>query len=473
MRCIKFLSLHLTVIVWAAAATGAETISQDAFLGRLRQTHPIFEREKLSAQIEQQTRDAYLGGQDWHVQSSLFYLHDEPSFVVAGPEKTDAISISGGLERALWSTGGRLSASFSSTHARLTSDPFLGLPESYFENRLAVTYSHPLMRNKKGALDRLEYELSRFDIDVSEVIAAENEEAFLARSAAKFLDWVFLIEQHLIVTERLRLSEEQLERTREKRAANLIDEVDVIRAEDAVRQARQNLLLIESRSEALRSELAVLVQDSSLNDMTPAYDLYETPDLPSLSEAATLLRENSRLLKTLAIRIDQQKLLRSGFEEQGKADLSVVAQLGLKNAEYSYGRSLAMDIPEARIGLQLGFPVENRTSRAKVTRTDLVTMQLEKQLEEITLDLSSAVTNLITQAAQLKTVLQLNREQIASAQKKTAEELKLYDQGRGELTFVIQSRDSEQAARLTHAANALTYHKLVLQIRELTDQLYQ
>lgn len=473
VRYFRFTAPVLCLVFGMATSAYAGTISQGEFLERLKESHPLFEKEELSARIEQQTRDSYLGDRDWLVQSSLFYIHDEPTIVIAGPEKSDAVSIASSLEKALWSTGGRLSASFSSTHARLTSDPFLGLPESYFENRLAVTYSHPLIRNKRGFLDRLRYELSQFDVDLSDVVATESGEVFLAESAGKFLDWVFLVEQHRIVVERLRLSEEELSRTREKRAANLIDEVDVIRAEDAVRVARQSLLLIESQYKAIRSELAVLLQDSTLNDMIPEYDLYGTLTLPSLAEATAQLKDNSRLLSALVLRIDQQNLLRMGFDEQGKADLAVIAQLGVKNAETSYGRSMALDVPEARLGLQLGFPVENRTAKANVARTDLVMLHLEKQMEEIRLALSSAVANLLTQASQLEAVLQLNREQIASAEKKTAEELKLYEQGRGELTFVIQSRDSEQAARLTYAANALTYHKLLLQLQEVTDQLHQ
>lgn len=471
MRYLKPAALGLLVVVGIGSASRADTISRSDFLDRLRQTHPLFEKEELAAQIERRRRDSYLGEQDWNVQSSVFYSHDEPAYALVGPEKTDAVRVTGGLERTFWSTGGRLSASFSSTHARLSIDPFLGLPDSYFENRLAVTYVHPLLRNRSGALDRLQYELSQFDIDLSDVVALENEEVFLARSAGKFLDWVLLVEEHRIVVERLRLSEEELQRTRDKRASNLIDEVDVIRAEDAVRVARQNLILLESQSGALQAELAVLLQDSTIYGLTPEYDLYETVTLPNLDDVKIQLKDNSRLLRALAIRIDQQRLVRSGFSEQGRADLSLIAQAGLKNAETSYGGSLAMDIPEARIGLQLGFPVGNRAAKANVARTDLVTMQLEKQLEELTLDLTSALASLLTQASQLETVLQLNREQIGSAEKKTAEELKLYNQGRGELTFVIQSRDSEQAARLTYAVNALTYHKLLLQLQELTDQL--
>jgi len=451
----------------------ARNVTQEQFLEQLKASHPLFEKEKLTAQIVDADRSSLLGAQDWRVRSSMFFSHEEPAIAISGPEKTDALIFSGGLQRLFWSTGGTLSASFTSGYASLDAEPFLGLPESYFQNQLTVAYTHPLLRNAKGSLDRLAYDLKKFDIDLSEVIALENEEAFLARAASRFLDWVWLTAQHQIITERLRLSEEELARTRQKREANLIDQVDVIRAEDAVRIARQNLLLIETERNALRTELAVLQQDSSYYDAVPQYDLYEMEALPTVDHAVSLLGEESRLLRTINIRIDQLKVVRSGFVEQSRANLSLTAQLNLQSAETSFGNSLTMDKPGARIGLQLGFPVGNREAKARVTQTDLQTMQLEKQLEELNLDLSSAVANLLTRAGQLEGVLQLNREQIESARKKTQEELKLYDQGRGELTFVIQSRDSEQAARLTYAANALTYQKLLLEYRALMDQLHQ
>ena len=472
MHYLRFSLLPFVLIAGIGTIAHADTVSQASFLEQLKESHPIFEKEKLTAQIEEQDRASYLGNQDWNVRSSLFYSHDEPSFSISGPESTDALLFSGGLHRLFWKTGGVLSATFSSGYADLQAEPFLGIPDSYFENRLAVTYSHPLRRNKKGALDRLQYDLKQFDIDLSEIVAIENEEEFLARAAARFLDWAFLSEQQRIVTERLSLSEVELSRTREKREANLIDEVDVIRAEDAVRIARQNLLLVESQWKALQSELAVLLQDSGYYNATPQYDLYQTKASLRLDRALAQLKTESRLLKSIDIRVGQLKAVRSGFVEQGKADLSLVAQVGLKNAETSFGNSLTMDKPDARIGLQLGFPAGNRTAKAKVAQTDLQIMQLEKQLQQLDLSLSSAVANVLTQVVQLETVLELNREQIESAQRRTREELKLYDQGRGELTFVIQSRDSEQSAKLTYAVNALSYHKLLLEYTALMDQLH-
>ena len=74
---------------------------------------------------------------------------------------------------------------------------------------------------------------------------------------------------------------------------------------------------------------------------------------------------------------------------------------------------------------------------------------------------------------ELEKVLKLNQEQIKSAKERTKEELKLYNRGRGELTFVILSRDNEKNAKLTYAFNALTYHKLIIEYRVLMDQLYR
>jgi len=69
-------------------------------------------------------------------------------------------------------------------------------------------------------------------------------------------------------------------------------------------------------------------------------------------------------------------------------------------------------------------------------------------------------------------VLALNRAQIASAKLRTREEIALYEKGRGDLTFVIMSRDNEEAARLTYAENALNYQKLWIRYLALLDRLY-
>ena len=96
---------------------GAQTITQDEFLSQLRRAHPFFEREKITPLIEREAQNAYRGGEDWNIRSSLNFMHEEPALAFSGPEKTNSLSLTAGVERALWSTGGRLSASFNSASA--------------------------------------------------------------------------------------------------------------------------------------------------------------------------------------------------------------------------------------------------------------------------------------------------------------------------------------------------------------------
>jgi outer membrane protein TolC len=472
-QAMRFVLMLMMFTAVTNTASSSATITEREFLDLLKQSHPFFAKEALASQIELEARRGLLGAQDWDLFSQAFFVHEEPAFAFGAPEKTNAFQFAGGVDRTFWKTGGRLSASFTSTRASLDIDPMFGIPDAYFENILAVTYTHPLMKNKRGFLDKLEYELKQYDIDFSDVRAAENSEDFLASAAVKFLQWAFLTEQKRIIQERLGLSEEELDRTQRKRQANLIDQSDVIRAEDAVRIWKQSLALIESQWLSLQAELATLTQDDRLYEMTPELDLYALERPVALDEAAAQMKASSRLLKMLGIRMLQLEYSRLGYEEASKPELSIVTSLSAKSADESLGESLVLDKPDATIGLQYRVPIGNRSAKSRISRIDLEIERLQREIDNVTLTLISAHANLYIQGRELEKVLALNLEQIESARRRTEEEIRLYGQGRGELTFVIQSQDNEQNAKLTYAQNALTYQLLALERQALMDQLYR
>ncbi len=467
----KLLKYFLVAIPFFVSQLHAQIISQESFLELLKKNHPLFEKEALSVDIEREVQNSLLGTRDWQILSSVTLSRETPSIAFSGPERTDVISVNGGLQKQFWQTGGRLTTSFTSSRAEIDIAPVFGFPDGFYQNEFAITYSHPLLKNRKGFLDRLSHDLKEFDIDFTRIIALENQENFLTESAGKFFDWLFLTEQKKIFTGRLNLSEEELTNVRKKRNANLIDEVDVIRAEDAVLISRQNLMLASSQEKAVQAELAILSRNSNLYNLSPENTLYKVTTLAPLEHETAQLEETSRLLKSLQIRLKQFEFSQRGFEETEKPDLSVVAQLNLKSIDTAFGESMVLDKPDMVVGLQYSLPLGNRAAKSNVQRTDILIKQIAKQREEIGLELESAVTNVYIQLQELQKVLDLNREQIESAKRKTMEELKLYDQGRGQLTFVIQSRDNEQNAKLTYAGNALSYQKLLVRYRSLMDQL--
>ena len=450
----------------------ADTITLKSFAEHMIETHPLFREQALAVDVQSEARRGLLGAEDWQLLGAARYAHQEPSIALFGPDRTDAFMVEGSLGRRFWSTGGRLSTSYSFTRNFLDIDPAFGFPDSYYEHHLGISYVHPLMRNRGGRLDRLSYDLKQYEIDRAELEARETGEAFLARTLSRFLDWVFLTVQRDITEERRRLSQEELERTQSKRKANLVDEADVIRAADAVRIWTQSVLLVESEWKAVQAELAITSQDETLWEATPEFDLYQTEPVAPLEQIQGDIESESRVLALIKSATAQLRHQRTGLEEVERPDLNLALGASLKRAEPGFAKAFGLDRPDAQVGLEFGVPLGNRSAKSDVARTDLLLARLEQELARARLELFGAYAGLAAQAAELERVLELNREQIRSAGLRTAEEARLYSQGRGELTFVIQSRDNEQNARLTYARNALTYQKLLLEARALRDRVY-
>ncbi|MBN1211850.1 MAG: TolC family protein [candidate division Zixibacteria bacterium] len=461
----------------------AQTITLDEFLQAVKTTHPLIGRESLTPEIEATNRARALSARNWSVSAEQSFVHTKPiSTSPFSPTRVDEIGLRASFQRSLWSTGGRLSVGWQSNFSDQNL-PGISLPgdggsatistglSRLYENSMSLNYTQPLLKNYGGKLDRLDYELTDYMVAAGRLQALENQEDFLLDLGNRFLDWVLLEEKKIIAEERLRLANDELDHTREKRKANLVDEVDVLRSEDAVRQARQNLVLLETQLKAKKAELAVLAGLSNLTDMTTDYDIYRQMELPSPAEAYELLKPQSRLLKTIDLQKQQLTRLRGGYTETSRPNLDLGLGVGLKGGDDDFGNALELTKPDFTVLLSFTHQLGGNAAKADIARTDLQLRQLKLQYETVSLQLESTLHNRLVQLIELEKVLALNREQMESAAKKTAEELNLYEQGRGELTFVIQSQDNEQNARLIYAENAAGYHKLLLQYLALTDRL--
>ncbi|UCG50600.1 MAG: TolC family protein [Candidatus Latescibacterota bacterium] len=471
------------VIVLLAAQGGfAQTISMDDYLTDVKGRHPFFTKEQIQAEIEEKQRDRFLGMEDWVANSSAFLAYQKP--VSAGPfvpEQVYAGGIEAGAGRTFWKTGGRFSVSWVTnvTDQKLPDIviPSLGGdivvpigPTEFFENRIYATYSHPLLQNRGGILDRLQYELSDFNVHFSEVQSLENQEQFLLDVGLRFLEWVVIAEELRIGRERLRFAEKQLETVSRKREAYLVDEVDVLRAKDALQVAKQNVVRSESRFAARRAELAVIAQSDELYSLTPDFDIYKLEALPTIEEAVENI-EHERIVAALDLRLQQLAYQKKGFEETTKPQLFLNLSGGLQQGDSDFFDALSLDKPDVAVSLDFRYPLGNRTAQNDVSKIDLEVRQLEKEIESVVLALEAEIRKILIEVDELVNIMELNRTQIETAREKTREEQSRYNQGRGELTFVIQSRDDESSAQLVYALNAATYQQLVLTYRALTDEL--
>jgi outer membrane protein TolC len=396
------------------------------------------------------------------------------------PTTVDGAGFSAQMQRSIWASGGQLQFGWRTdvTDQTITGISFPGSSEPIqtgtprlYENSFSLSYTQPLLRNYKGKLDRLEYELAEYDEILANLQALENEENFLLRLATGFIDWALLMERRSIAEERLRLAEDERELTTSMQQANLVEQVDVLRSEDAVRLATQNLVLVNSQARAKRAELAVLAAMPGLWEREPDYDLYKLRELPSTDEATRSIEQNSRALLLLKSRAQQLERLGMGYRESGKPSINADLGLTLKGGDEAFANSLELSKPDVLLGVSLSHFMGAGAARSAVAETDLELSRIDAEIRLVRLELESQMQSLLIQLSDLIDVLDLNKDQIESAREKTAEERRLYEQGRSELNFVIQAEDNERNARLTYAENAAGFHRLYHRYLALTDLL--
>ncbi|VAX21888.1 hypothetical protein MNBD_NITROSPINAE03-39, partial [hydrothermal vent metagenome] len=90
----------------------AEALTLERFLNEIRENHPFFAKEALTSDIEKKQQERFLGDEDWLVQSSPFYSHQQSAYQNAFTLKSvDQAGLNASLGRTFWKTGGRLSFS--------------------------------------------------------------------------------------------------------------------------------------------------------------------------------------------------------------------------------------------------------------------------------------------------------------------------------------------------------------------------
>ncbi len=449
----------------------AQNVSLSEYLESIVQNHPYFSQQALNSSVQEQALQGLAGDEDWVLTARPHYQHQQRSagnsFIAT---EQNQFSLNAGLERQFWNNGARLNINYD----YYSLDQKYAQPIGVFEeqgNAVSVTYSVPLMKNRGGELSRLAYELQAYKIEWSEVFSFEQREQFLQQQANLFVDWALLNEQMRIAKNRLSLAEEELQRTEKKRRSHLVSEVDVLRAQDAVINAKQAVHKVNSAWLAVRAELATQSGQSDYFQALPRYDLYLKHRLPATDESLSQLRQQSRLLQAIDLRLQQLQHQQNGLDQQLDPDLDLYVSGGLRSEDKEFIDAAQFNQPQYSVGVNFRYTFGQKAANADVSRARIERQQLSYERASLSLQLEAALRNVLIQLKELDGVMALNREQIEVAKQKTQAELKRHNQGRSELTFVIQSRDNEQNISLMYAENAASYQKLWLNYLALSDRL--
>lgn len=464
------LALAILFIPTVIVAT-PNTIELKEFIAIAAKNHPRFARSELAIEQQKGALIAAKAGSDINAFAGFSSQTERPiqmTELVSDNDETTQTSYAG-VRKSVWATGGTLTLQYGQTKLDRTVppafQPFAG-PDVFYQNQAIIKYSQPLLQNLGGIQSRLPYNIAKTQLDVAQIQRDESNEMLALELSHEYLNWLFLKEQLHIANTRLELAKKAAIQTQKQHSKNLVDKVDVLRAEDAVQNAQQYVLLTKAQYTGKTEELAILLKEPKLSKMEPEYNLYVQAE-----PTGTPAEDCSRVLTILKLNRDiivaQLNVEKNKYAGDLTLDLTAIQQSGDEN----YDESLEFDKYDNAVSLNYSRPLFNHENKGEIIRLSAILDEADLLFEEERLKLFSQLKNLDVQLTEMRKVLTLNQSQIDLSKKKTKEEQRYYNQGRSQLTFVIQAQDNEANAKLNYATNALNYQKLLMQYQALSDTL--
>ncbi len=439
---------HILLISWVwCMVLQAQAMTQAEFVQSLKNNHPFFNQQALSAQIKQVEMQATRANEDWLMSISTVYNKDQKDSVSFSANKT-----------------------FTDNGSRATlSHTWVDTNTADGKSKFSLDYVYPLLRNNGGINDRLELDISQVAVVQNNLSRSEQEENFILKKLKRFVDLNYAQEQQLIHEHRLSLAKQELVLVRKKFTASVVNKVDVLLQEDAYQKAKQQLLQAQQDLVVLRHEIAITlgIDFDQIITTTNLYRPYKINDQYNKKQ----LLGKARVLKITDLDLKILKRQLASFKNESQAQLDLNLGLVSEGENTNYSNALSNQSTSWNIGLGLSYPLGDIKSSSNITKAQIKIQRLMQYKQEQTLDLSIAITTLREKIILLSELLKSNQKQIMIAKDRTTEEKAQYANGNGKASFVISAQNNEQNALLGYAQVATNYQKAVLEYKATLDIL--
>lgn len=448
-------------------------ISLEEFIILVKTKHPLYQQltllEKESTLQIPQAEERF----NTLLEQDLSYTRTNPiKSSPFNPDTIDTSNFKGTISKELQKTGGKISIGINSQYNYFgykTPPSLNGTPlvtsGSFYQNSIFLSYIHPLLKNINGTLSKLGVEIATLKVEEDALKFKEAKETLLKTMIQNYIEWTFLYEENAIIANRIDLSENLLQSIRRQYEANLLNKVDVLRAEDSLNTLKEQQLIIRNKLENKGLELEILLSEKDLRKEKPTFSFYKV-NAPSKKETS----ETRTQKQLLFIQKILEKEL-NALKNEKKPELDLVTKVAINDGNKSSNKSLNFENNEASIALTYKNPLSKKSDMAKINAKELELEAIKLQLEEVKQIDKSTFTQLNTSIRQWVEIIELNKNQLQSSKLKTDEEWKLYTQGRNSLSTVLQARDQELTAKLNYLNNLLTFHFLKYNLLDNQDIL--
>ncbi|BAF61655.1 TolC family protein [Candidatus Vesicomyidisocius calyptogenae] len=437
----------------------SKAMTQNKFIERLEDIHPFFTKLDLSLQIKKIDQQETTANQNWLVGVKTNFNN------VDIDNNLNTISVDFLATKKIVSSGADITFKHSWRQQNKNTTTNVDTNNSKF----SIDYVHPLLKNASGINDKLNTGLSSINMQISKLNIAEQKEAFILVQLKKFIDLAYIQERLIIDNQRLDLAAQELTLVKQKFKMAVIDKVDVLLQEDAYHSAKHRQLQTQQYLNILRYELSIIL-DINLYSVKAEFDLYK-PYIINKDDLKQYLLANSRVLKIADLNQDLLELQLKSDKSNSKAKFDL--KLGITNESKNsyYTNSIFNPSSSWNIGLDFSYPIGNIQAKSNITKTQIMLAKAKEKKQEQLLNIYAKANVLKQKIKYLVEILELSKAQIKTAKARTIEERRRYNNANSQISFVIAAQNNEQSVNLNYIQVFKNYQELVLNFKEIIDQL--
>ena len=453
------IKLLFLIFITSSSALGS-VVSLTNLLEDTYNTHPFFKSLNLQKDIAELSIKKQTSFLDPTIALTPSFSKSKPTtsspFV---PEETTSMGLNSTFSKKFWLTGGTLGANAnlnSSESSYSAQSQQFGLLSDYYENSVGISYVHPLLKNKAGVLDKIGFKTKMIEYQLTQVKLLDQKQSFTLGIIFQFLDWYAEYKELNNLKSRYFISKRQYTDTKNKFSKNLAERVDVIQSEDSLKNLEQLFILKESTVYSKIKQLELIVS-FPIKGKVPALSLLQPPRLKKVSERDVARVPQIMILNQQKELLDYQYSL---ISEQKRPNLNVNLAANLKGGDSALKDSLKLNKPDFSVSVtftdslkKTGLSSDDAILLKSIKNTDLL-------IQSATLELESKLIELQAQYESIENVIALNEKRLALAIERVKEEIKRYNHGRSQFSFLIQAQDNVQFIETILLQNKIALYRI-------------
>ncbi|MBI4776215.1 MAG: TolC family protein [Deltaproteobacteria bacterium] len=358
------------------------------------------------------------------------------------------------------------------TDSSLYLDPFT-------QTRLGLSVTQSLLRGYGTDVNLARLRQSRLETDISQYELRGFSESLLAQVEDAYWDYALSLRQIEIVDESLKLARQQLHETEEMIQVGSMAKAELaaVQAEVAVQQ--QELINAKSAQESSRLRLLRLLNPPGENLWKREVTLVHPPALPEITlgdvetHVAVAFRMRPEINQAeLGIRREDLEIVRTRNGLLPRMDLFIT--LGKSGYADSFPRSVSeMDggSYDALLGINLGYPIFNRSAGAQHTRALLQRDQAEKALQNLRQLVELDVRDAYIEVNRTKEQISAGTATRKFQEEKLRVETEKFRVGRSTNFFVAQAQRDLLVSRINEVQSVVNYLKALVSFYRLEGSL--